>query len=185
MVSNGADTIHYAVVEMGGYVRMSELSADQWRHMYTHERKHGCSKCHGSAAIPSNHSTTTSWILIGQNTDVRTDEGEQAESENDSAADDPMVATETEGPWTPLINLLCDEINNALRRENFMVLIILDNLNAGNLRVDATKNSILQEIANRLESMVLRHRALLPAVAERYNGYAVTVRRLMVTRNGT
>ena len=193
MVSDGADAIHYAVVEMGGYVRMSELSADQRRHMYTHERKHGCSKCHGSAAIPSNHSTTTSWILIGQNTDVRTDEGEQAESENDSAADDPMVATENEGPWTPLINLLRDEINNALRRENFrdaselqrMVLIILDNLNAGNLRVDATRNSILQEIANRLESMVLRHRALLPAVAERYNGYAVTVRRLMVTRNGT
>ena len=103
------------------------------------------------------------------------------------------MATENERPWTPLINLLRDEINNALRRENFrdasdlqrMVLIILDNLNAGNLRVDATRNSILQEIADRLESMVPRHRALLPAVAERYNGYAVTVRQLMVTKNGT
>ena len=66
-----------------------------------------------------------------------------------------------------------------------MVLIILDNLNAGNLRVDATRNSILQEIANRLESMVPRHRALFPAVAECYKGYAVTVRQLMVTKNGT
>ena len=122
------------------------------------------------------------------------DEGEQeGESENDSAADDPTVTVGNEGPWTPLINILRDEINNALRMDNFrdaselqrMVLIILDNLNAGNLRVDATRKSILQEIANRLESMVLRHRALLPAVAERYNGYAVTVRRLMVTRNGT
>ena len=41
-----------------------------------------------------------------------------------------------------------DEINNALRVENFrdaselqrIVLIVFDNLNAGNLRVDAARN---------------------------------------------
>ena len=38
MVSDGIDAIHYALVEMGGYVRMSELSANQRRHMYTQER---------------------------------------------------------------------------------------------------------------------------------------------------
>ena len=38
MVSDGTDAIHYAVVEMGGYVRMTELNPEQRRHMYTKER---------------------------------------------------------------------------------------------------------------------------------------------------
>jgi hypothetical protein len=33
-----------------------------------------------------------------------------------------------------------------------MVLIILDNFNVGNLRVDAARNEIPQEVANRLAS---------------------------------
>jgi hypothetical protein len=64
-------------------------------------------------------------------------------------------------------------------------LIVLDNLNAGNLRVDAARNSMLNGISNRLMSMVPRQRALNPAVADRYSGHAVTVRQLMVTRNET
>ena len=35
MVSDGTDAIHYAVVEMGGYVRMTELSLEQRHYMYT------------------------------------------------------------------------------------------------------------------------------------------------------
>ena len=35
MVSDGTDAIHYAVVEMGGYVRMTELSPEQRHYMYT------------------------------------------------------------------------------------------------------------------------------------------------------
>ena len=77
------------------------------------------------------------------------EEGERnGEPENDSDADDPAVAAEGEGPWTPLINMFRDEINNALLVENFrdaselqrIVLIVFDNLNAGNLRVDAARN---------------------------------------------
>ena len=74
-------------------------------------------------------------------------EGEQLESESDQEADEPMVADDHAGPWTHLIDSLHEEINNALRREHFrdaselqrMVLIIMDNLNAGNLRIDAAK----------------------------------------------
>ena len=116
-------------------------------------------------------------------------EGEQLESESDQEADEPMVADDHAGPWTHLIDSLHEEINNALRREHFrdaselqrMVRIIMDNLNAGNLRIDAAKKSILQEFANRLESMTPRHRILHPALAQRYQGHGVTVRQLMVT----
>ena len=75
------------------------------------------------------------------------------ESKSDQKADDPMLADNHAGLWTHLVDSLREEINNALRREHFrdaselqrMVLIILDNLNAGNLTVDVARNAILQE----------------------------------------
>ena len=83
-----------------------------------------------------------------------------------------------------------DEINSALSVENFrdaseLQRIVLIDLNAGNFRVDAARNTILNEISNRLMSLMPRTRALNPAVADRYNGYAITVRQLMVTQNET
>jgi hypothetical protein len=195
MVSDGIDAIHYALVEMGGYVRMSELSANQRRHMYTQERgSMVTANVMGQQRYLQTIRQQNHGFSVGQDTDVRMDEGEQeGESENDSAADDPTVTVGNEGPWTPLINILRDEINNALRMDNFrdaselqrMVLIILDYLNAGNLRVDVMRNSVLEQISNRLASMVPRHRMLHPAAAERYSGYAVIVRQLMVMGNET
>ena len=63
MISDGTDAIHYAVVEMGGYVRMSELTAEKRRHMYVQERGNMvAANTVGSATIPASHSTTESWI---------------------------------------------------------------------------------------------------------------------------
>jgi len=150
MISDGTDAIHYAVVEMGGYVRMSELTAEKRRHMYVQERGNMVAantvgqQQYLQVIRQQNHG-----FAVGQDTDVRMEEGERnGEPENDSDADDPAVAAEGEGPWTPLINMFRDEINNALRVENFrdaselqrIVLIVFDNLNAGNLRVDAARN---------------------------------------------
>ena len=38
MLSDMVDSIHFRLVEMGGYARLSELSPEQRRHMYTQER---------------------------------------------------------------------------------------------------------------------------------------------------
>ena len=70
-----------------------------------------------------------------------------------------------------------EEIHSSLSVENFrdaselqrIVLIVLDNLNTGNFRVDADRNAILNEISNRLMSLMPRARALNRAVADRYN----------------
>ena len=182
MISDGTDAIHYAVLEMGGYMRMSELSAEQQRHMYVQETENMvAANSMGQQRYLQVIRQQNHGFAVGQDADVRMEEGEQnGESENDFDADDPTVAAEGEGPWRPLINVFRDEINNALCVENFrdaselqrIVLIVLDNLNAGNLRVDAARNSMLNEISNRLMSMVLKQRALNPAVADRYSGYA-------------
>ena len=121
MVPDGTDAIHCAVVEMGGYVRMSELSADQRRHMYVQERGHMvAANAMGQQRYLQVIRQQNHGFAVGQDTDVRMEEGEHnGESENDSDADDPTIAAEGEGPWTPLINMFRDEISNALRVENF------------------------------------------------------------------
>ena len=144
------NAIHCAVVGMGGYVRMSELTAEQRSRMYVQERANMVAantvgqQQYLQVIRQQNHG-----FAVGQDTDVRMEEGEHnGESENDLDADDPAVAAEGEGPWTPLINMFRDEINKALRVENFrdasglqrIILIVLDNLNAGHPRVDAARN---------------------------------------------
>ena len=195
MVSDSADSLHYDVVEMGGCVRHSELTADQRRHMYVQERGNMvAANTMGQQRYLQVIREQNHGFAVGQDTDVRLEEGEQnGESEDDSNAYDPAVAAAGEGPWTALINMFREEINSALSVENFrdaselqrIVLIVLDNLNAGNFRVDAARNAILNGISNRLMSLMPRTRALNPAVADRYNVYAITVRQLMVTQNET
>ena len=66
-----------------------------------------------------------------------------------------------------------------------MVLIILDNLNIGNFRVEASKTKILGDIANRLESMARRRNLLFPAVAERYQRQGGIIRAMMMEQPET
>ena len=136
------------------------------------------------------HSTAGSRFCHGSNTDAGMEEGE---SEDDSNADDPTVGADGEGSWTAVIGMFRDEINTALSMKNFqdaselqrIVLIKLDNLNAGNFGVNTSRNTILNEISNRLMSLMPRTRAWNLSVADRYNGYAITVRQLMVTESET
>jgi hypothetical protein len=191
MVSDGTDSLHYAVVEMGGYVRHSDLTAQQQQrsHMYTQERGNLlAANVMGQQRYLQVIRQQSRGFAIGEDTDMRMEEGE---SEDDSNADDPTVGAEVEGPWTPLISMFRREINTALSMENFrdaselqrIVLIILDNLNAGNFRINTSRNAILNEISNRLMSLIPRTRAWNSSVADRYNGYAITVRQLMVTED--
>ena len=188
MVSDGTDSLHYAVVEMGGYVRHSDLTAQQRSHMYTQERGNLlAANALGQQRYLQVIRQQSRGFAIGEDTDMRMEEGE---FEDDSNADDPTVGAEVEGPWTP-IYMFRREINTALSMENFrdaselqrIVLIILDNLNAGNFRINTSRNAILNEISNRLMSLMPRTRAWNSVVADRYNGYAITVRQLMVTED--
>ena len=80
-----------------------------------------------------------------------------------------------------------DELNNALRTEHYrdaremqnMVLLVLDNLNCGNFRVESARNRILGEIAGRFDSMAPRNDILLPAASERYQTQTAMIRQTM------
>ena len=97
MVSDGTDSLHYAVVEMGGYVRHSELTAEQRSHMYMQERgSMVAASAMGQQRYLQVIRQQSHGFVIGQDTDVRMEEGE---SEDDSNADDPRVGADGEGPW--------------------------------------------------------------------------------------
>ena len=108
-------------------------------------------------------------------------------SEEDNDAADPIVADGNSGPWALLVDQIRDELNHALWLEHFrdaremqnLVLLVLDNLNCGNFRVEAARNRILNEVANRFDSMAPRHHILEPAVAERYQNQAAAIRQMI------
>ena len=127
----------------------------------------------------------------GQDTDGMVQGSESAESEDDQEAADPSVAAADHGPFALLLSQLRDELNNALAREHFrdareiqnLVLIILDNLNVGNLREPHPRARILGEVASRLECMMPRQQILFPSVAERYQQLASLSRSMVEERN--
>ena len=118
MVSDGTDAIHYGLVEMGGYVRLTELSPDQRRHMCTQERGNMlASRVMGQHRFLQTIRQQNQGFATGQDTDVDAtmEEGEQSESEEDNDAADPIVADGNSGPWTLLVHGIRDELNHALR----------------------------------------------------------------------
>ena len=184
MVSDGTDALHYALVEMGGYVRHSDLTAQQRSHMYMQERGNiVAANAMGQQRYLQVIRQQSHGFAIGEDTDMATNE--EAESEVDPDAMDPTVGAEGEGPWTPVISALSMENFRDASELQRIVLIILDNLNSGNFRIDSSRNAILNEISNRLMSLMPRTRAWNSSVADRYNGYAITVRQLMVMQDTT
>ena len=190
MVSDGTDAIHYGLVEMGGFVRMTELTPAQRRHMYTQERGNMLTaRVMGQQRFLHTIRQQNQGIADGQDTDANMamEEGEQGESEQDDDAADPTVQDGSDGPWSLLVNQIRDELNGALRLEHYrdaremqnLVLLVLDNLNCGNFRVEAARNRILNEVADRFDSMAPRHHILAPAVSQRYQNRAAVVRQMI------
>jgi len=78
-------------------------------------------------------------------------------------------------------------INHALARSHVrdaaevqhLVLLLLDNLNAGNMGRTMERNNVLREVANRLESIAPRHQFLIPELANRSGRRADEIRQMM------
>jgi hypothetical protein len=114
MISDGTDAIHYAVVEMGGYVSMSELTAEKRRHMYVQERGNMVAantvgqQQYLQVIRQQNHG-----FAVGQDTDVRMEEGERnGESENDSDADDLQLQLKEKDLGHP--SSICSEMRSTM-----------------------------------------------------------------------
>ena len=60
-----------------------------------------------------------------------------------------------------------------------MVLLVLDNLNCGNFRVESARSRILGEVADRFDSMAPRHHTLQPTVSERCQRQAAMIRQMI------
>ena len=102
MVSDGTDSLHYAVVEMGGYVRHPDLTGQQRSHMYTQERGNLlAANVMGQQRYLQVIREQSRGFAIGEDTDMRMEKGE---SEDDSNADDPTVGAEVDSMFKGEIN---------------------------------------------------------------------------------
>ena len=88
---------------------------------------------------------------------------------------------------TALVTSMREEINHALARSHLrdgaeirhLVLLVLDNLNFGNMGRAMERNNVLREVANRLDSIAPRHQVLTPELAIRLRQRADKVRQMM------
>ena len=190
MISDGTDAMDFEIVEMGGYVRHSELSPTQRRSMYTEERGNLlASRVMGQQRYLRVIRQQNIGAVAGQDTDEQMDENRESESE----VGEDLIPVDGSGPWTNMVEELRRELNEALSNKHFrdakelqmVVLIVLDNLTAGNLRVAQQRNAILNEFAGRIESMMPRHRFFTPAVADRFTVLAQTMRLMVESPNET
>ena len=186
MVNDTTDGVHFALVEMGGFVSLTEMTADQRRHMYQQETGNLlASRVMGRQRFLQVVRHQNQGIAAGQDTDETMEHGEEEEPENDPVS--PMVENDQEGPITTVVVALRNEINHALARSHFrdaaeiqhLVLVLLDNLNAGNMSRTTERNNALNEVANRLESIAPRHQIMTPELANRLRQRAMEIRNMV------
>ena len=182
MLSDSVDSIHYGLVELGGFTRHSELSAAERRHMYAQEQGNlVAARTMGSQRYLYLQVVRQSnrGVAGGEDTDERM---EDMESEQDEEAEDlPVGPDAADGHFDHLIRGIRDEINVALQRHHYrdaadlQGVVLYDNLNAGNLSASSPqRGNIVQEICFRLESMAPRYEILVPQVAVRLRMNAFT-----------
>ena len=176
MLSDTVDSVHYGLVQLGGYANHSDLTAEGRRQMFAQERGNlVASRTMGSGRyLQVVRHSTRGVATAGEDTDEHMEE--QPESEDEMQEDPTVDGDINNTPYGNLIAGLRDEINAALRREHFrdaaefqnVVLYVLDNMNAGNLAENSgCRTNVIREVCTRIESFVPRYERLVPQVAVR------------------
>ncbi|CAL1131405.1 unnamed protein product [Cladocopium goreaui] len=159
MVNDTTDGVHFALVQMGGFVNLTEMTAAQRRHMYQQEAGNlVASRVMGQQRFLQVVRHQNQGSAAGQDTDETMQEhGEEEEQEHDPLAPvSPVTASDQEGPITTVVVALRDEINHALARSHFrdaaeiqhLVLLLLDNLNVGNMSRTTERNNVMNEASD-------------------------------------
>ena len=102
MVNDTTDGVHFALVQMGGFVNLTEMTADQRRHMYQQEAGNLlASRVMGQQRFLQVVRHQNQGIAAGQDTDETMEHGEEEEPENDPVS--PVVENDQEGPITTVV----------------------------------------------------------------------------------
>jgi hypothetical protein len=140
MVSDTTDGVYYALIQMGGGVSLTELTPAQRRQMYQQESGNFiASRVMAQQRFMQVVRHQNQGSAAGQDTD---EVMWQVESEDDGSADD--TPTDDVVPLTNLVGTvgtLRNELSHALGRGHVrdaaeiqhLVLLVLDNVNAGNM----------------------------------------------------
>ena len=195
MVSDYSESVHHGLVELGGFTRLTDLTPDERRCMYSAER----------ANLVSRNTMGADYYMrcvrqqFGGGQGQNTDGDEAMESESDSQADDPPTAENAasgsgNGPSsspTGMLNLqddLVTQLNAALARESYrdasiiqhMMMDLLDLSHQNGFYNTERRNRFLGMLNQRFTEM--RDFARFhgnPDVATVYDSYLNSWRRFM------
>eukprot|EP00435_Cladocopium_sp_Y103_P043064 s596_g12.t1 len=165
-LSDRQDSLHYGLVELGGFVRTNELSPPQRRHMYNQERGNmmAMQTMGASQYLRTVRSQARGFARGGEDTDAAmpdaatgaaSAEGEAGES-SDAASDEILGETELNpegdtstrrGELTATVDELRTQLHDALTSESWRdaaelqqtILMLLDPLNTSGLRDPAAR----------------------------------------------
>ena len=140
MVSDYSESVHHGLVELGGFTRLTDLTPDERRYMYTAERANLVSR----NAMGGDYYMRCVRQQFGGGRGQNTDGDEAMESESDSQADDPPMtasaasvsgdrpSSSSNSPRPAgMVNLqddLVTQLNAALAREAYRDASIIQHL---------------------------------------------------------
>jgi len=205
MVSDRQDGLHFAIIEIGGFVRYHDLTARERSSMFTQERGNmmALNTMGASQYLRALRAQSRGFARGGEDTDPPTveesqqhgmevDENEHGESEN--RTDDEVITREfnpernmetRRGELTATLDDLRRQLDEALVGGHYSdgaeiqqtILMVLDHLNIGDLRHSDQRRAMYTQCAERMQQLSnrVRRRGNI-ALADVYMDYAASYR---------
>ena len=188
MVSDRQDSLHFAIIEIGGFVRYHEFTAQERRKLFTQERGNmmALNTMGASQYLRAIRAQSRAFVRGGDDTDPPTteepqqhgmevDENENENGESENRTDDEIITREfnpernmesRRGELTATVDDLRRQLDEALVGGHYhdgaeiqqTILMVLDRLNNGDLRFSEQRRAMYTECAERMQQLSNRVR---------------------------
>ena len=207
MVSDRQDGLHFAIIEIGGFVRYHDLTARERSSMFTQERGNmmALNTMGASQYLRAIRAQSRAFVRGGEDTDPPTmeesqqhemevDENENENGESENRTDDEIITREfnpernmetRRGELTATLDDLRRRLDEALVGGHYSdgaeiqqtILMVLDHLNNGDLRLPDQRRVMYLQCADRMQQLSnrVRRRGNI-ALADVYLEYAASYR---------
>ena len=207
MVSDRQDGLHFAIIEIGGFVRYHDLTARERSSMFTQERGNmmALNTMGASQYLRAIRAQSRAFVRGGEDTDPPTmeesqqhemevDENENENGESENRTDDEIITREfnpernmetRRGELTATLDDLRRQLDEALVGGHYSdgaeiqqtILMVLDHLNNGDLRLPDQRRVMYLQCADRMQQLSnrVRRRGNI-ALADVYLEYAASYR---------
>lgn len=183
MLVDSIEGVHWGLVNLGGYSHFEELTAAQREHMFALERGNlVASRAMGlQRYVQTIREANAGVVHGGQNTDVGMVQAEEGGESEGEPTDDPEVrfAAPTDD-LSRVLDILRDELNEALRRRSWMeanqlqngCMQLLDVVNRNVPVPPGDRRNLFTNLSTLMRQMSQQQSVNAPMIAERYQQFS-------------